>query len=80
MFNIEEQLNFPIQYLNEWWGVFFFKKSMEAFCYYNEGKEEEYKELCAEVINKFRELNGVKKDAMDAMEEEISEVHFPIKT
>mgnify|MGYP006989419282 FL=1 len=72
---MEEQLNFPEEYLSQWWGTFFFMKSMEAFRYYNEGKEDEYKELCIEVITKLHELNGVSDDIMNELQAEINEVN-----
>ncbi|EEB14983.1 conserved hypothetical protein [Pediculus humanus corporis] len=79
LFNMEEQLNFPEEYLSQWWGTFFFMKSMEAFRYYNEGKEDEYKELCVEVITKLHELNGVSDDIMNELQAEINELEENVK-
>lgn len=73
-FNVEEQLNFPSDYVSQSWAVFIFKKSMEAFRYYNAGKEEEYRELCVEVVQKFNEINGLSEDVMRELQEEIDDV------
>ncbi|KAK6641014.1 hypothetical protein RUM44_012713 [Polyplax serrata] len=72
-FNVEEQLNFPSDYVSQSWAVFIFKKSMEAFRYYNAGKEEEYRELCVEVVQKFNEINGLSEDVMRELQEEIDD-------
>lgn len=71
---MEDQLNTLSSRTDNWWSVYFFKKGIEAFKFHSDEKDEEYKNLCLEVVRKFQELHGATEDPQE-IEKEIAEVN-----
>lgn len=74
IFNIEEQLSCGKEDLVRYWSLLYFKHSLKGFRVLNEGREDEYRELCTEMTRMFYELNGVDENEIREIRMEIEEL------